>query len=186
MEESLAKNHYTGHYTTSLNHLRRADEESYSAHGLPDAAAAPDPDPSDGEYELSDEDSRELVQRQVRERRGQQTFRNELLNRYENRCVVTGCTVVAVLEAAHIRPYRRPEDNDVQNGLLLRADIHTLFDLNLLGIEPGTWQIHIHPRIKENYTEFDGQTLLLPPGAEPSAKAVQSRLEHFRENLSGE
>ncbi len=58
--------------------------------------------------------------------------------RYEHRCVVTGCTVIAVLEAAHIRPYRRPEDNDVKNGLLLRADIHTLFDLNLLGIEPGT------------------------------------------------
>ncbi|MEO2018753.1 MAG: HNH endonuclease signature motif containing protein [Fuerstiella sp.] len=59
---------------------------------------------------------------------------------------------IAVLEAAHIRPYRRPEDNDVQNGLLLRADIHTLFDLNLLGIEPGTWQIHIHPRIKKRPT----------------------------------
>ncbi|HIE95674.1 MAG TPA: HNH endonuclease [Planctomycetes bacterium] len=106
--------------------------------------------------------------------------------RYEHRCVVTGCTVIAVLEAAHIRPYRRPEDNDVKNGLLLRADIHTLFDLNLLGIEPGTWQIHIHPRIEQNYAEFAGHTLLLPPDIEPSTPAVQSRFEQFRENLSTE
>ena len=63
---------------------------------------------------------------------------------------MTGCTVFAVLEAAHIKPYQGENDNHPQNGLLLRADIHTLFDLNLLGIQPERLQVEIsgplHPR----------------------------------------
>ena len=82
------------------------------------------------------EDRRGLIWRQIKERRGQQSFRDALRKRYGDRCLVTGCRLLDVLEAAHIRPYRGENDNYVGNGLLLRADIHTLFDLNLLGIEP--------------------------------------------------
>ncbi|HUZ56031.1 MAG TPA: HNH endonuclease [Streptosporangiaceae bacterium] len=55
-----------------------------------------------------------------------------LMAAYSGRCAVTGCTVQAVLEAAHLRPYRGPDSNVTGNGLLLRADIHTLLDLQLL------------------------------------------------------
>ena len=50
---------------------------------------------------------------------------------YEGKCAVTGCDVPDVLQAAHIFPYMGPETNHPSNGLL-RADIHTLFDLGLI------------------------------------------------------
>jgi hypothetical protein len=56
---------------------------------------------------------------------------------YQGRCAVTSCDAGAALEGAHLRPYRGPESNDVTNGLLLRADIHTLFDLRLLAPDPA-------------------------------------------------
>ena len=88
-------------------------------------------------YFPSDDDTRDVEQRQIRVRRGQQKFRDKLRVRYKGQCPVTGCKILALLEAAHISPYRGEKDNPSENGLLLRADIHTLFDLNLLGIEPG-------------------------------------------------
>jgi len=50
-----------------------------------------------------------------------------------------------VLEAAHIKPYRGKTDSHLENGLLLRADLHTLFDLNLIGVEPDTLTVRVHP-----------------------------------------
>ncbi len=70
--------------------------------------------------------------RQIVARRGQSAFRAALLDAYQNRCAITGCDAVPALEGAHLRPYRGPDSNVVTNGLLLRADIHTLFDLQLL------------------------------------------------------
>ncbi|MBE2321408.1 HNH endonuclease, partial [Solirubrobacter sp. CPCC 204708] len=72
----------------------------------------------------------------VAQRRGQSTFRNQLLEAYDLRCAITGSNAVAVLEAAHICPYRGDHTNRVDNGLLLRADIHTLFDLGLIWVTP--------------------------------------------------
>ena len=59
------------------------------------------------------------------------------------RCMVSGCQLVDLLEAAHIRPYRGENDNHPSNGLLLRADLHTLFDLDLLGIDPETLLVRL-------------------------------------------
>jgi HNH endonuclease len=63
-------------------------------------------------------------------------FRKKLIAAYRGRCAVTDCDAYDALEAAHILPYRGPAFDHVTNGLLRRADIHTLFDLNLIGIEP--------------------------------------------------
>jgi len=104
--------------------------------GLADEEAA-GAEANDGtNYSPQAGDRRQIVERQIRERRGQQHFRDALRKRYGDRCLVTGCEVLAVLEAAHIKPYRGEDDNHPGNGLLLRADIHTLFDLDLLGVEP--------------------------------------------------
>jgi len=51
---------------------------------------------------------------------------------------VSGCTLMEIVEAAHIKPHAEQPDDDPANGLLLRADLHTLFDLHLIGIEPDT------------------------------------------------
>jgi predicted restriction endonuclease len=98
--------------------------------------------------------------------------------------------IVAILEATHIRPYRRIEDNDIKNGLLLRADIHTLFDLDLLGVEPRTWIVRTHPKIRETnseletYAKFEGRQLVMPPGITPSIEAIEFRFQKFQERLN--
>jgi putative restriction endonuclease len=84
-------------------------------------------------------DQRNTVIRSIKERRGQAKFRKALITRYGPRCVVTDCGIQELLEAAHITPYRGEAYNDPSNGLLLRADIHTLFDLNLMWVEPDTY-----------------------------------------------
>jgi predicted restriction endonuclease len=68
--------------------------------------------------------------------------------------------VLDVLEAAHITPYLGPDTNHVSNGLLLRADIHTLFDLRLIRIHPDTLQVELSDSLKGTpYEEHKGRTL---------------------------
>ena len=100
-------------------------------------------------------------------------------------CAVTGCNILAVLEAAHIKAYRGENDNNAGNGLLLRADIHTLFDLNLLGIEPGSLKVELHPKIAQNkeYYSLSGKTLLCQNGNKPSRIALELRYKEFRKLL---
>ncbi|HII62980.1 MAG TPA: hypothetical protein HA279_05085 [Candidatus Poseidoniaceae archaeon] len=71
--------------------------------------------------------------RTIAVRRGQPAFRAKLLDLYGS-CMVTKCSDFQVLEACHIIPYSISNDNSAENGLLLRADIHTLFDLKLITI----------------------------------------------------
>ena len=88
----------------------------------------------------------------IARRQGQTKFRQNLLKAYGYRCAITGFDAEEALEAAHIIPYVETENNDPGNGLLLRADLHTLFDLNLLAIHPDTMQIFICPALQ--YTEY--------------------------------
>lgn len=73
--------------------------------------------------------------RAIKERRGQANFRMRLLEAYGRRYCISGCRVEALLEAAHIRPHAEEPYYDTRNGLLLRADLHTLYDLHLLGVD---------------------------------------------------
>lgn len=77
----------------------------------------------------------EPILRAIKSRRGQASFRNALLQAYSQTCFITGCKTEHVLEAAHIVPHGDETNYCVFNGLLLRADIHTLFDLELLSID---------------------------------------------------
>lgn len=88
------------------------------------------------DYELANElDARKWVSRSIVMRRGQRAFRSALIEAYDGACAITGTTAIDVLEAAHISPYRGEHTNRIDNGLLLRADIHTLFDLGHLWVE---------------------------------------------------
>lgn len=84
------------------------------------------------------EDGRERILREVVRRQGQPQFRRKLIAAYDSRCAVTRCALLVVLEAAHITPYLGPATNLVSNGLLLRADLHTLWDLALIAVDPGS------------------------------------------------
>ena len=111
------------------------DEQGSSA---PPAATIDARDADDQPFDPTDlEDARRQVMRAIKERRGQAGFRRELIAAYGGRCAVTGCAVLDVLEAAHIHPYLGHETNHPSNGLLLRADLHTLFDCGLVSVEPG-------------------------------------------------
>lgn len=112
-----------------------------------------------------------LVQRQ-----GQGAFRDGLLRAYGGRCAITGWAVVHVLEAAHIRPYQGKHTSHVSNGLLLRSDLHALFDLHLIEIDPDTYVVRVDPSIAGTpYGKMHGRKLRLPADATrwPSAECLR-------------
>lgn len=125
-------------------------------------------------------DERESVNRSIRLRRGQAAFRRNLVARYGARCMVSGCELFDIVEAAHIAPYRGIADNSPVNGLLLRSDLHTLFDLDLLAVEPSSLQVQIHPlAATAGYSDIVGKQLSCAP-SRPSRAALQARWECFQ------
>lgn len=120
-------------------------------------------------------DDRDRAHRQIALRRGQQRFRQRLVEAYGGVCCVTRSSVGAVLEAAHIRPYRGPRTNDVRNGLLLRADIHTLFDLHLVTVLPAG-RVRTAPDLAASeYADLDGGVISHPTAREfrPDMNALE-------------
>lgn len=130
----------------------------------------------------SAEDLRQRALRAIRIRRGQAGFRASLLKAYKSRCAITGCAVPDVLEAAHITPYLGPLTNHISNGLLLRADLHTLFDCNLITIHPGTRRVIISQDLgKSAYAKLAERPLraTIDPADSPSRKALQKKFSEF-------
>lgn len=128
-------------------------------------------------------DARRRMLASIVRRQGQRSFRTALLKAYDGRCAVTGCTIEALLEAAHIVPYQGAETNVVSNGLLLRADIHTLFDLGLLWVNPSNLMVELADSLKNSeYGILNKKTLSLPVSLSdrPSVKALQSHLNSLR------
>ena len=80
----------------------------------------------DSRIGLFSERERQLVEQLARP--GQQSFRREVLNNYDSRCLLTGERMPDVLVAAHIIPVKYRGADSISNGLCLRSDIHTLFD----------------------------------------------------------
>ena len=122
----------------------------------------------------SSTDAREIVLRSIVARRGQQRFRESLLQAYGGRCAITACDFIPALEAAHIIPYSGVSSNRVSNGLLLRADVHSLWDLNLLSIDIGTNRVLLSPILAgSSYRYLHGTLARLPKGADrPSTEAL--------------
>ncbi len=95
-------------------------------------------------------------------RKGQSKFRQELLKRYGHRCMVSGCIAEPSLEAAHIEPYAYKKCNSIENGLLLRADIHSLFDKLLISVNPDTLTVVVSRKLSHTeYSAFQGIELRL-------------------------
>jgi predicted restriction endonuclease len=69
----------------------------------------------------------------------------------------------AILEACHIKPYSDLKDYSISNGLLLRSDIHTLFDLNLIKLHPDDTRICVDQSITDpTYRNLHGKSLRRP------------------------
>jgi putative restriction endonuclease len=128
-------------------------------------------------------DERERALRAIRIRRGQPAFRAALLETYQNHCAITGCPVVDVLEAAHITPHLGPLTNHLSNGLLLRADIHTLFDCGLIAVDPETRRVVVAGALEgSTYAKLAGKPLRQPANSShsPSKKNLEKRFALFQ------
>ncbi|PSB37495.1 HNH endonuclease [Aphanothece minutissima] len=125
-------------------------------------------------------DTRSRIAREIACRQGQPAFRRELLKAYERRCAITRCVQVEVLDAAHITPYLGPETNHVQNGLLLRTDIHTLFDLGRMAIDTSDMTVVVHDLLHgSEYMKLSGSPLRVPSDKflRPSKQALDQQRE---------
>lgn len=133
------------------------------AYEVPSATYAEVAEAAELSEPLSLEDARRQINAQIYVRQGGGKFRSDALKRFKGRCVVSQCDVEQVLEAAHIVPYRGGHTNTADNALLMRGDIHTLFDRNLLWIDPETLVIGLSDELKLGpYGQFEGQALAIP------------------------
>ena len=114
-------------------------------------------------------------------RLGQGGFRSMIIDAYGRRCTVTGERTLPALEAAHIIPYSETKQHDVRNGLLLRADIHKLFDEGYVTVNPQ-FRFEVSRRIKDDYENgrdyyaLHGKQITLPadPGLSPGRDYLEA------------
>jgi len=86
----------------------------------------------------------------TRGRLGQGAFRVLVTDAYERSCAVTGEKTLPVLEAAHIKPYAQNGPHQISNGILLRSDLHKLFDLGYVTVTPDL-RVEVSPRLKSEW-----------------------------------
>lgn len=117
--------------------------------------------------------------RPVRERPGQAAFRRKLKLVYGHRCCISGYAVPEALAGAHIDPYTAPASDNICNGLLLRSDLHTLFDHYLIAIDPESLLVHVAERARgtTDYGQWQGTKVRLPvePAHHPDQGALRRR-----------
>lgn len=116
----------------------------------------------------------------VAPRLGQRTFRARVIDAYERRRAVTGERTLPVLQAAHIRPYSLSGPHATENGLLLRSDLHTLFDRGYVTVTPKL-ELRVSRSIREefengrDYYALDGRDVRQPiaPHPPPSRELLE-------------
>jgi putative restriction endonuclease len=112
-------------------------------------------------------------------RLGQGAFRVEVTDAYDRACAVTSEHSLPVLEAAHIKPYARGGEHAVSNGLLLRTDIHRLFDRGYVTVDERH-RFVVSKRLKQDfengrvYYDMQGRDVFVPrqPDLAPSTAAL--------------
>jgi hypothetical protein len=96
---------------------------------------------------------------EVQVRQGQPEFRVALLAAYDHTCVISGCVTRDALQAAHIKSVADGGLHSTRNGLILRADLHNLFDRGLITIDEKGF-VHVDPVVKDReYRAFHGLKL---------------------------
>ena len=118
-------------------------------------------------------------------RLGQGTFRVLVTDLYDRRCAITHEKTLPALEAAHIRPYAEGGSHRASNGLLLRRDVHSLFDGGYVTVTPD-YHFEVSGRIREefsngkHYYALHGQPIELPKtfADRPDRDALRWHNEH--------
>jgi hypothetical protein len=120
---------------------------------------------------------RRFAAREVRPE--QAAFRAALMNVYGGKCAISGCRIEPILQAAHILPFSDYVEfrNDITNGLLLRADVHILFDRSLLAINPENYKVVLSTKLEGSpYSSFAG--IRIPKIADE--KCLRTHYNYFR------
>jgi len=123
----------------------------------------------------------------VEPRLGQGAFRLLVTDAYSRRCAMTLERTLPVLEAAHIRPYGSGGPHELANGILLRSDLHKLFDQGYLSIDPNEKRIMVSPRIKQefengrDYYELHGRLISSP--SDPRALPAKENLLYHSQKV---
>jgi putative restriction endonuclease len=122
----------------------------------------------------------------INPRIGQDIFRVLVTEAYSRRCAISGEKTLPVLQAAHIKPYAELGPHKIENGLLLRADMHILFDKGYITVTPD-FRTEVSKRIETNfqngkeYYKFHGKRLEVLPAQQnerPSADFLRWHNEH--------
>jgi len=122
----------------------------------------------------------------VMQRLGQGSFRVLVTDAYKWRCAFTGSPVLHVLEAAHIKPFSEGGPHAVSNGILLRQDVHTLFDRGYVTVTPE-YRVEVSRRIKEEfengreYYSSHGNKIVLPDA--PNLRPTEDFLRWHNQNV---
>jgi len=171
--------------------LVKAEPELFRLFASAAQGSCPRPDDALGEADdeqdpdTSATDNRASVIASIKRRRGQKKFRDGLARRYGANCMASGCALFAIVEAAHIWPHQGDASNNLRNGLLLRADLHTLFDLDLMGINPQTLTVHFHPEaLASGYAMLEGATLRVAIRHRPASNVLEDRWCAYNRRLS--
>ena len=123
----------------------------------------------------------------TRVRLGQSAFRVLVTDAYKRRCSISGEKTLPVLEAAHIRPYSQLGPHALANSLLLRSDLHTLFDTGYITVTPD-YKVNISSRIRtefengRDYYRFHGEQLQILPNRE-NERPAKEYLTFHNENV---
>lgn len=115
-------------------------------------------------------------------RPGQQAFREKLIQHYGGRCAVTGCATPAALEAAHIGTCEGRDDNSPTNGILLRSDIHALFDALLITLSEDGAKLELSSELNDRSYDFlPSVSVGRPSVAPPSKEKIRTHRNLFFE-----
>jgi putative restriction endonuclease len=123
----------------------------------------------------------------VMPRLGQGAFRVMVTDTYGRRCAMTNERTLPVLEAAHIRPYSENGPHQLSNGVLLRRDLHTLFDMGYITVDPQERRVVVSGRIREEfengreYYQLHGKPLAMP--GDRSAAPGREFLEYHAQTI---
>ena len=134
------------------------------------------------------EDDRIQVEITEYKRVGQGKFRDDLMEIYANKCAITDEHTPSVLQASHICPYIGSKSNHPQNGIILRSDIHLLFDNHQLTIDAEEYTVQISSELWDTrYSALTGKRIFLSSDARyrPSKKALKLHNIAFNHTRGG-
>jgi len=109
-----------------------------------------------------------------------------MLDRFGNICAFTGSQPPESLEAAHLYGYAKSPRHDLRGGLLLRRDLHSLFDRGLIAVNTQNWTIEVSPRL-DHYPELRalrGTPLRVPADKRPSTRYLDNHADDAHRSWS--